>query len=193
MRPLPSLRLLAATALTLLVVHPVPAAAHAGLVDSDPEQGERLAEAPSVVTFEFTEAMSEPAYVAVTPPDGSDVLVGAPVVDGTTVRQRVRPGGPAGAWTTAVRAVSSDGHPVTVEIAFTVAAPARSAEPTASAEPAEPPASEEPEPATPVEPSAQEDDGWSTTEVVVAAAIGGGAAAVAVAAVLVVRRRRAAR
>lgn len=184
MRPLPLLRLLAATALTLLVVQPVPAAAHAGLVGSDPEQGERLAAAPSVVTFEFTEAMSEPAYVAVTPPDGSDVLVGEPVVDGTTVRQEVRPGGPAGAWTTAVRAVSADGHPVTVEIAFTVADSARPSEPI------EP--SEEPEPATPVEPSA-EDDGWSTTEVVVAAAVGAGAVAVAVAAVLVVRRRRAVR
>ncbi|GGO78629.1 copper resistance CopC family protein [Nocardioides deserti] len=192
MRPLPLLRLLAATALTLLVLQPVPAAAHAGLVGSDPEEGERLAEAPSVVTFEFTEAMSEPAYVAVTPPDGSDVLVGAPVVDGTTVRQEVRPGGPAGAWTTAVRAVSADGHPVTVEIAFSVADSAQPAEPTASAVPAEPPASEEPEPTTPVEPSA-EDDGWSTTEVVVAAAIGAGAVAVAVAAALVVRRRRAVR
>jgi methionine-rich copper-binding protein CopC len=186
-RTLPLLRLLAAAALTLLVVHPVLAAAHAGLVGSDPEQGERLAEAPSVVTFEFTEAMSEPAYVAVTPPDGSDVLVGEPVVDGATVRQRVRPGGPAGEWTTAVRAVSSDGHPVTVEIAFTVADSADSPESARSTEPAR-----STELAEPVSPSS-EDDGWSATEVVVAAAIGTGAVAVAVAAVLVVRRRRATR
>jgi copper resistance protein C len=117
----------------VLAWHPMPAYAHASLVSSSPSEGERLAIAPTTVSFEFSEEMSAPAYVVVTPPDDEDLLVGEPEVDGNVVRQQVRPGGSEGTWTTAVRAVSQDGHPVTSQITFSVGAdgdgPAATAEP----------------------------------------------------------------
>lgn len=104
----------------MLAWNPMPAFAHATLVSSSPGEGERLAAAPTTVSFEFSEEMTEPAYVVVTPPADEDLLVGEPVVDGAVVRQEIRPGGSEGTWTTAVRAVSKDGHPVTAQITFSV-------------------------------------------------------------------------
>ena len=111
---------LAALLLLALVSWPGPAAAHASLVSSSPAQGDVLATAPTSISFEFSEDMVSPAYVVVTGPDGNAATVGEPVVDGNVVTQQVAPGVPDGTWTTAVRAVSKDGHPVTAQITFSV-------------------------------------------------------------------------
>lgn len=113
-------RILGSVVLLAVVLPAAPASAHATLASSSPTQGGRLEAAPAEVVFAFTEAMSAPAYVVVTPPDGSDALVGEPVVDGAVVRQELTPGGPEGTWTAAVRAVSEDGHPVTSQLTFVV-------------------------------------------------------------------------
>lgn len=111
---------LAALVVLVLAWTPMPAYAHATLVSSSPSEGEQLATAPTSVSFEFSEEMTGPAYVVVSPPDDEDLLVGEPAVDGAVVRQELRPGGSVGTWTTAVRAVSKDGHPVTAQITFRV-------------------------------------------------------------------------
>lgn len=111
---------LAALLLLALVSWPGPASAHARLVSSSPAQDDVLATAPTSISFEFSEAMASPAYVVVTGPDGTAANVGEPVVDDNVVTQQVAPGAPDGTWTTAVRAVSMDGHPLTAQITFSV-------------------------------------------------------------------------
>lgn len=108
--------LLAAVLAALL---PAPAWAHATLVGSSPQQGERIDELPTEVRFEFSEDMSSPAYVILTAPDGTSVTTGEPKVDGPVVTQDIT-NGADGAYTMAYRAVSEDGHPLTGEITFSV-------------------------------------------------------------------------
>ncbi|MCL8024981.1 copper resistance CopC family protein [Nocardioides bruguierae] len=115
----------------LLTVGAAPASAHASLIGTDPEDGASLDALPTSVTFEFSEEMSDPAYVVVTAPDGSEVADGDPVVSDNLVTQALLDG-PAGAYTMAYRVVSADGHPVSGQISFTVAA-GETASPSASA------------------------------------------------------------
>jgi copper resistance protein C len=98
----------------------VPAWAHASLVSSSPKAGAELVELPSRVTFTFSEDVSEPAYVVVRTDDGTGVTAGDPVVEGTTVTQRLDDSRGTGSFTMAYRVVSVDGHPVTGELDFTV-------------------------------------------------------------------------
>lgn len=106
--------------LTSALVGAGPAAAHASLVSSTPTQDAQVGPAPRQVSFTFSEEVQEPAFVAVSGPDGGSLLAGDPVVDGATVTQDVAAGG-AGTWTAAYRVVSEDGHPITGEITFDVA------------------------------------------------------------------------
>lgn len=115
--------LLATLALLLAALWPGVASAHAGLVGSDPEEGATLDAAPRQVTLSFNEDIGEPAFVVVRA-DGADVAQGDPQVDGGTVTQAVRADAAGGEWTLAYRVVSADGHPVTGEIGFEVAASA---------------------------------------------------------------------
>jgi methionine-rich copper-binding protein CopC len=105
----------------LVTLAPVPAWAHAGLESSSPAAGQRLDALPSEVSFTFSEDLATPAYVVVTAPDGTSLTSGDPVVEGTTLKQAVS-AGPPGDYSMAYRAISSDGHPVTGEISFTVGA-----------------------------------------------------------------------
>ena len=101
-----------------------PASAHASLVSSDPRDGATLDRLPSRVSFTFSEDVVTPAYVVVRTADGSDVTSGEPVVDGATVSQELDGSAATGEVTLAYRVVSVDGHPVTGELAVTVAEPA---------------------------------------------------------------------
>jgi methionine-rich copper-binding protein CopC len=84
-----------------------PASAHAALVGSDPADGTSSATAPTTITFTFNENIAQPAYIAVQAPDGTQVEVtGVRAVDGT--------------YSASYRVVSSDGHPVTGTITYTV-------------------------------------------------------------------------
>ncbi|WP_344731348.1 copper resistance CopC family protein [Nocardioides fonticola] len=111
--------LLLGTTVALLWAAPG-ASAHASLVASNPTEGQRLDALPASVSFEFSEEMSEPAYVVVTGPDGSSVTSGDPEVQGAIVSQALDGSQAAGTYTMAYRAVSADGHPVTGQITFTV-------------------------------------------------------------------------
>lgn len=113
-----------AVALLVLGLAPLgagPAAAHASLVASDPRDGATLDRLPGRVSFTFSEDVVSPAYVVVRTSDGADVTTGEPVVDGATVSQELDGSAATGEVTLAYRVVSVDGHPVTGELAVTVA------------------------------------------------------------------------
>lgn len=98
------------------------AAAHARLVGSDPEDGATLDEAPAEVVLELSEAVQQEfTQVAVLDADEGHHETGEPVVAGSTVTQAVDALS-AGEYRISYRVVSSDGHPVTGTLTFTVAA-----------------------------------------------------------------------
>ena len=106
--------------LTGLLLAPGAASAHDQLVGTDPEDGAVLAQAPGSLTFTFSgEVAVIGAQVAVTGGPGGDYLVGEPVVDGQDVVQEVT-GMEEGTYQVAWRVTSSDGHPISGTLGFTV-------------------------------------------------------------------------
>lgn len=102
-----------------------PASAHNVLTGSDPEAGSTQSTAPAAVTLTFDAAVQnyQPVLV-VTGPDGTVFSTGAAVVSGSTVRVDLVGAGPAGAYRIVYRIVSADGHPVSGELTYTLAAAA---------------------------------------------------------------------
>lgn len=99
----------------------VPATAHTSLADSSPKDRATVAEPPTVVTLEFTEPVQRDfVQVAVLDADEVHYEDGEAVVDSSTVTQAVQEL-PAGDYQISYRVGSSDGHPVTGVLTFTVA------------------------------------------------------------------------
>src|SRR5881409_3498005 len=121
-RPTIGLAVAAVGAVLWMLLLPLPAEAHAALESSSPAAGDHVAELPRTVTLTFDEDVFTPAFVTVTGPDGTNYASGKPTVDGAKVSQAVSPASASGAFTTAYRVVSDDGHPVTGTIRFTVGA-----------------------------------------------------------------------
>lgn len=126
-------------ALAVAVTAP-PAAAHDQLLDSSPTEGEHLDIAPTEVTLRFSdEILTIGPAVIVADDAGGTWTVGDPVLDGPDVVTALADDVPDGAYEIRWRVVSSDGHPITGVIPFTVGdvAPAtdREAGATASADP----------------------------------------------------------
>jgi len=105
-------------ALVLVIAGRNPADAHASLVATSPEDGSKIATAPSSVELRFSEAV-DTAFVAVTAPDGTQVTASDPRIAGDDVRADLAPSDQRGRFTVAYRIVSEDGHPVTGEFTFT--------------------------------------------------------------------------
>jgi methionine-rich copper-binding protein CopC len=106
--------------LALLVLGSGPASAHASLVGSDPKDGSSHAAAPTTITLTFNENVGNPAFIAVTAPDGTKVKVsGTTAVDGT-VTATVADVDKKGRFTASYRVVSADGHPVEGTLHYTV-------------------------------------------------------------------------
>lgn len=97
-----------------------PASAHASLVSSTPQDGQRLDALPEELTFTFSEDIGSPAYAVLNSPDGDQVAAEEVEVDGPTVRVAVVDDPGAGTYTAAFRVVSADGHPVTGQLSFVV-------------------------------------------------------------------------
>lgn len=100
-----------------------PAAAHAVLVSSNPEDGARLAKAPAQVTFTFDEAVQLPDAAATALSDNGSTVSRGPAHagrDGRSVIVPIQQGLPDGAYTVSYRVVSADGHVVTGAIRFGV-------------------------------------------------------------------------
>ncbi|HEY3683158.1 MAG TPA: copper resistance CopC family protein [Streptosporangiaceae bacterium] len=119
-------RALTAVAAVLAVVLVVlgaagPASAHNVLVGSSPHDGAKLRHGPRAVVLTFNQPVQH-GYdtITVTGPGGGRWEAGATTVDDRTVRVRVRPLGPAGAYTVGYRILSADGHPVSGELKFSL-------------------------------------------------------------------------
>jgi len=130
----------AAASIALIGLSSGAAAAHTDLETSAPSDGEVLAVAPQAITLTFAEAVQpRVVQVAVTGPGGQLVNSGAAVIDGRVVRQQVGVGAD-GAYVVAYRVVSSDGRPVSDQIAFTYPGPGFEAvEPSATGSTGPPP------------------------------------------------------
>lgn len=120
MRRLLTVLLLASAALLSVVT---PAQAHNVLIGSDPEDGASLATAPARITLTFDQAVRQGfAQISVTGPGGTRWEEGRTTVSGEKVSVEVRPLGPAGQYVAGYRILSSDGHPVSGKVTFTLTA-----------------------------------------------------------------------
>lgn len=98
-----------------------PAAAHDQLLDSSPGEGEHLDVAPTEVTLRFSdEILAIGPAVIVADDAGTTWTVGDPVLDGPDVVTELADDVPDGSYEVRWRVVSSDGHPITGVIPFSV-------------------------------------------------------------------------
>lgn len=107
-----------------------PAFAHDELLESSPAADEQLASAPEQIELRFSaQIMDLGSAVIVAGADDQDWVAGDPVVDGDRVTVPLTPDMADGAYEVRWRVVSSDGHPISGLIPFTVGdvAPAASA------------------------------------------------------------------
>jgi copper resistance protein C len=137
-------RLAALTAALLLAAGGVlvasPASAHDELVSTDPAADATLDALPDQLTLTFSgELATDPGAteLQVTDAAGANLADGDPLVEGTVVTQALA-GAASGVVTVLWKVVSSDGHPISGEFAFSVPTaptPTTTATPTATASP----------------------------------------------------------
>lgn len=182
-----------------VVLSASPAGAHSSLIGSTPEDGAVLSEAPDEVVLEFDEqAQPDFSQVAVLDAEENHYEDGDPETEGATVTQAVTDL-PAGDYRVSFRVGSSDGHPVTGVVAFTVERRedvGAADEPATDEEAADEEAADEPAGADGTEPAsgsgseddeaAEDEDGTPMAPVVATVAA---IAVVGVAGVLLLRRR----
>ncbi|MFW6034242.1 MAG: copper resistance protein CopC [bacterium] len=109
------------TAVTGLGLGVLPAAAHASLISSTPEDGATLDDSPAEVVLEFDDdLLAEFTQVAVLDEEDGNHEQGDPEIDGGRVAQAVGALEP-GEYRVSYRVGSGDGHPVSGVITFTVA------------------------------------------------------------------------
>ena len=100
------------------------AAAHDVVTGSDPADGATVATAPTQVSVTFDESPQPGlATLTVVGPDGAHHEQGPATTRGDVVSVPVGPLRAAGAYEIGYRIVSSDGHPVSGSIAFTLTTP----------------------------------------------------------------------
>lgn len=115
------------------------AAAHNGLIGSDPPDGAEVANSPVQVSLIFNLPVQRGfSTVTVTGPDGIQRQAGAPAETGAVVSAPVRPLGPAGQYTIAYQVLSADGHPVRGAVRFTLTTPGTAADRSDTAPPSTP-------------------------------------------------------
>lgn len=183
-RTLPTLVVALFVTLVALFGAASPAAAHDELLSSDPAADAVLDAMPEQLTLTFSAELLDGGgnEMQVTDAGGTSLADGAAVVDGTTLVQPLT-GAAAGAVTVLWRAVSSDGHPISGEFAFTVdAPPAPAPTETSSSVPSQTPSATAAAPVESASPSPEavpaSDEGgagtlpWIILGVVVVAAIG---------------------
>jgi methionine-rich copper-binding protein CopC len=139
--PRPVRRAIAAAAAALLLslgglMVASPASAHDELVSTDPAADAVLDALPAQLTLTFSgELATDPGAteLQVTDAAGTSLADGDPLVEGTVVTQALS-GAASGVVTVLWKVVSSDGHPISGEFAFSVpTAPTPSPTPTATA------------------------------------------------------------
>jgi methionine-rich copper-binding protein CopC len=123
-------------AATVTVAAAGPSQAHAHLVKMTPASGSTVSALPGEVALTFDDVISpELATIVVRAPDGTDVAAGPAHVNGDVVDVALKPSTKTGRFLVSYRVISDDGHPVSDQLAFTVAGggPATGAQPAAAA------------------------------------------------------------
>ncbi|HEX6681645.1 MAG TPA: copper resistance protein CopC [Candidatus Limnocylindrales bacterium] len=120
-----TMRLLKAALIFLVVLLPAaPAQAHAKLVRTNPAQGEILPVPPENVELVFSESVSPVKdKIRIVGPDGQRVDDGMPVVDGATVRIKLKDGTKTGTYLVSFRVISADSHPVPGAFTYSIGSP----------------------------------------------------------------------
>lgn len=105
----------------------VPAFAHTSLVVSSPAVEAEMAAPVTAVWLEFeTQLVEDLSRIAVTGPDGSNLVEGQPTVSGSVVTVQVPPMAELGNYRVSYRVVSLDGHLVEGDYGFSITAGAQS-------------------------------------------------------------------
>lgn len=108
-------------ALVLVTVSAQPALAHDELMTSNPTSGQQLDSPPTAIELTFSaDVMTLGAAIVIADADGTDWADGEPVVDLGDVTVAVQADMPMGGYEVRWRVVSSDGHPISGLIPFTV-------------------------------------------------------------------------
>lgn len=144
-------RLAVLTAALLLsaggVLIAAPASAHDELVSTDPAADATLDALPEQLTLTFSgELATDPGATELQVADAGGISLadGPPIIEGTTVTQSLA-GAASGVVTVLWKVVSSDGHPISGQFAFSVSTaptPTVTPTPSGSAAPADSPAPE---------------------------------------------------
>jgi copper transport protein len=101
-----------------------PAAAHANLVGSDPAEGSLLNDPPTQVVLTFSEPVRlVPDRIVVVGPDGEQLALGEPSVDGTELTIPMPEVFDIGTYLVSYRVVSQDNHPVGGAVTYSLGAP----------------------------------------------------------------------
>ncbi|MCK9926798.1 copper resistance protein CopC [Frankia sp. Mgl5] len=196
---LTTLTAVAVMMLAVILVTPRPAWAHSTLRSTDPADGSTLEAPPTRISLVFSEAVwADYATVAVTRAGGGQIPADPPQVTDTTLSVAVRDV-TAGDYHVTWRVVSTDGHPISGEFSFAVAAPPAAVATTATPEPVAPPGGAttpgtattaaprptDPAPTPPAtsEPAGDGGNGWVIGVVIAGLAVLGGT-------VLLIRRNR---
>ncbi|WP_424466394.1 copper resistance CopC family protein [Pseudoclavibacter helvolus] len=138
-----------------------PAQAHDQLIQSSPTPDQALDEAPTQIALTYSANIMEIGpMIVLQDAAGTTWPTGEPLIDGPNVTSTVDDALPDGTYAINWRVVSSDGHPITGTIPFTVGDPAAADAPAAASTPAP-----EPTPsATTVSPTETESPSGATTE-----------------------------
>lgn len=100
-----------------------PASAHDAAESTSPAQGASLAAPPNDVSVTFSDKpLGIGSSFSVKDAGGTEWADGPVEIVGNVATQRLRSGGPAGAYTVAWRVAGSDSHPIEGTFTFTVAA-----------------------------------------------------------------------
>ncbi|MFV0374032.1 copper resistance CopC family protein [Microbacterium sp.] len=105
----------------LVTAAPVPAAAHDQVVWQNPVADEHLDDSPEQIVLSFTaEPLPVGAVMMVVGADGTAYEAGDPTISGSEVSQSLVGTLPDGNYQVRWRVVSSDGHPISESILFSV-------------------------------------------------------------------------
>ncbi|MGV8966521.1 MAG: copper resistance CopC family protein [Cellulomonas sp.] len=174
-----------ATAVGIVLVGALPAAAHDQLIETTPETGSVVATSPETLVLRFRDDVLDlSSQVIVRNPVGDVVVDVGGVVDATTLSAPLPPDLADGTYRVVWRVVSGDGHPLQGAFEFSVGAassPLPSPTVTAAASTSSQSATTTSEPAS---------DGRGSSVGALAVAIGGGMAVVLAGGVVLARRRR---
>lgn len=115
------LLLIALFGFILTWVSPGIASAHTELVSSDPAAGAELTSFPGALTLEFSgPLLPTDAVLSAYDSGGGQLVLGAPVVEGSVVRVAITPPDYGGSFVLSYRVISEDGHPAKGQVAFSV-------------------------------------------------------------------------